>query len=221
MGYLSATGTPVVLECHLSTTERLIMSYNFASLFPAGVVSAVFNEEIEAQAKHGRISHAFSSAILASYGVTIPTTKAAFLAFRAQHVAYVAEGDYSKIAPSLWVKGHVKRTAIYNALDAIAAALTGVDKMADTADWGALFAPAPRKSKVVAGQAKIVPSVNDADTVAPDAMDETHAPIEVSTHFAEIIAGLQAGTVSMLDATALQTALTAYFRAIVPVTELA
>ena len=192
---------------------------NFASLFPAGIVREAFNLEIETQAKNGRISHAFTNAVSATYGVTIPTSKAAFLTFRTQHVAYVAEGDYSKIAPSLWVKGHVKRTGIYNALDAIAAALTGVDKMADSADWAALFAPAPRKSKVVAGQAKIVPSVLDADTIAPNAMDETHAPSEVSANVATIIAGLQAGTVSMLDATALQTALTAYFRAIVPVAE--
>ena len=194
---------------------------NFASLFPAGIVSEAFNLEIETQAKNGRISHAFTNAVSATYGVTIPATKSAFLAFRAQHVAYVAEGDYSKIAPSLWVKGHVKRTGIYNALDAIAAALTGVDKMADSADWAALFAPAPRKSKVVAGQAKIVPGVLDADTVAPDAMDETHDISEVSANVAVIVAGLQAGTVSMLDATALQTALTAYFRAIVPVAETA
>ena len=194
---------------------------NYASLFPAGIVSEAFNLEIETQAKNGRISHAFTNAVSATYGVTIPTTKAAFLAFRAQHVAYVAEGDYSKMAPSLWVKGHVKRTAIYNALDAIAAALTGVDKMADTADWASLFAPAPRKAKVVAGQSKVVPSVLDAGTVAPEAMDETHAPIEVSTHFAAIIAGLQAGTVSQTDATALQTALTAYFKAVMPVAETA
>lgn len=192
---------------------------NYASLFPAGIVSEAFNLEIETQAKNGRISHAFSNAISATYGVTIPTSKAAFLTFRAAHVKYVAEGDYSKIAPSLWVKGHVKRTAIYNALDAIAAALTGVDKMADSADWGTLFAPAPRKSKVVAGQAKIVPSVLDADTVASNAMDETHAPSEVSVHFAAIIASLQAGTVSQIDATALQTALTAYFKAVMPVAE--
>ena len=190
---------------------------NFASLFPAGIVSEAFNLEIETQAKNGRISHAFTNAVSATYGVAIPTSKAAFLTFRAQHVAYVAEGDYSKIAPSLWVKGHVKRAAIYNALDAIAAALTGVDKMADSADWASLFAPTPRKSKVVAGQAKIVPSVLDADTVAPNVMDETHDISEVSTNVAAIIAGLQAGTVSMLDATSLQTALTAYFRAIVPV----
>ena len=194
---------------------------NFASLFPAGVVSEAFNLEIETQAKNGRISHAFTNAVSATYGVTIPTTKAAFLVFRAAHVKYVADADYSKIAPSLWVKGHVKRTAIYNALDAIAAALTGVDKMADSADWGALFAPAPRKSKVVAGQAKIVPGVNDADTFAPEVDSETHAPIEVSANVAAIVAGLQAGTVSMLDATTLQTALTAYFRAIVPVAETA
>ena len=194
---------------------------NFASLFPAGIVSEAFNLEIETQAKNGRISHAFTNAVSATYGVTIPTTKAAFLAFRAQHVAYVAEGDYSKIAPSLWVKGHVKRTAIYNALDAIAAALTGVDRMADTADWASLFAPTPRKSKVVAGESKVVPSVLDADTVAPNVMDETHDISEVSTNVAAIIAGLQAGTVSMLDATALQTALTAYFKAVMPVAETA
>ena len=175
---------------------------NYASLFPAGIVSEAFNLEIETQAKNGRISHAFTNAVSATYGVTIPTTKAAFLAFRVQHVAYVAEGDYSKIAPSLWVKGHVKRTAIYNALDAIAAALTGVDKMADTADWASLFAPAPRKSKVVAGESKIIPSVNDADTVAPNVMDETHDISEVSANVATIIAGLQAGTVSQTDATA-------------------
>ena len=192
---------------------------NYASLFPAGIVSEAFNLEIETQAKNGRISHAFTNAVSATYGVTIPTTKAAFLAFRVQHVAYVAEGDYSKIAPSLWVKGHVKRTAIYNALDAIAAALTGVDKMADTADWASLFAPAPRKSKVVAGESKIIPSVNDADTVAPNVMDETHDISEVSANVATIIAGLQAGTVSQTDATALQTALTAYFKAIMPVAE--
>ena len=135
------------------------------------------------------------------------------MAFRAQHVAYVAEGDYSKIAPSLWVKGHVKRTAIYNALDAIAAALTGVDTMADSADWGALFAPAPRKSKVVAGQSKIVPSVNDADTVAPDMLDTTTDKDVVSAPVVAAIASLQAGTMSKVDAHALSQALAAYYKA--------
>ena len=93
--------------------------------------------------------------------------------------------------------------------------------MADSADWAALFAPAPRKAKVVAGQSKVVPSVNDADTVAPNVMDETHDISEVSANVAVIVAGLQAGTVSMLDATALQTALTAYFKASMPDVETA
>ena len=202
------------------------MTVDYSKAFTQRTRDGSFNEAIEKQAKSGRVPHTWVDAVSADYGVVVPVTKPAFLAYRAKHVkhAIAASQDSELVADTsnmLYVKGYKKRAALYEQLDSIAAMLTGVDKMADSADWAAFFAPAPRKSKVVLGQAKIVPSVNDADTVAPDANDETHAPSEVSANVAAIVAGLQAGTVSQADATALQTALTAYFKAVMPVAETA
>ena len=202
------------------------MTVDYSKAFTQRTRDGSFNEAIEKQAKSGRVPHTWVDAVSADYGVVVPVTKPAFLAYRAKHVkhAIAAAQDSELVADTsnmLYVKGYKKRAALYEQMDAIAAMLTGVDKMADSADWGALFAPAPRKAKIVAGESKIIPSVLDADTVAPNVMDETHDISEVSANVAVIVAGLQAGTVSMLDATALQTALTAYFKAVMPVAETA
>ena len=122
--------------------------YAYSQAFPSGTLALAFDGEIDRQAQAGRVAHVFIDAVKGAYGVEVPASKAKFLAFRAEHVKFAAltkeEQNKLDAKPALYVPGHVKRGQLFSCLDAIAAGLTSCERMADAADWPALFAPAPK-----------------------------------------------------------------------------
>lgn len=119
--------------------------FNYSKLLDSGSLSASFNEEVDRQTASGRVPHFFLEAVNAKYGFSIPEKKAEFLKFRANHVAYAGLSKEERAkqdeTPALWVKGHILRSDLFGAMDGIAAGLSKVDAMPDTADWLTLFAP--------------------------------------------------------------------------------
>ena len=122
------------------------MSFQFSKLFASATVGVGFDSHIAEQAERGRIAHVFVEAVKTDYSADVPVSKKEFLAFRARHVAYAsatAEARRLMAQPALWVKGHVKRAALFGALDAIAQGLTGTMPV-DSTDWVALFTPSKK-----------------------------------------------------------------------------
>ena len=119
--------------------------FNYSKLLDSGSLSASFNEEVDRQTAAGRVPHFFISAVNAKYGFAIPEKKSDFLKFRAAHVAYagLSKEERAKMddTPPCWVKGHILRSDLFGAMDGIAAGLSKVETMSDTADWLTLFAP--------------------------------------------------------------------------------
>lgn len=135
----------------------------YSSLFDNGTLSAVVDNDIDRQAQAGRVAIVFVEAMKAKYGVNVPPTKAKFLEFRNAHVKFASlpaeERAKQDEKPVLWVPGHLLRSKCYGAMDAIAAGLTACERMADSADWVALFAPAPKpKAAQVANPAVSLPA---------------------------------------------------------------
>lgn len=138
--------------------------FAYSSLFDNGTLSSVVDNDIDRLAQSGRISPIFTDAVKAKYGIEVPTTKAKFLAFRAEHVKFASlpAEERAKLddKPVLWVSGHLLRSRLYGAMDAITAGLTNCERMPDAADWLSLFAPAPKP------KAPTVPKVQ-APALAP------------------------------------------------------
>lgn len=136
--------------------------FNYSKLLDSGSLSASFNEEVDRQTAAGRVPHFFIMAVNAKYGFSIPEKKAEFLKFRANHVAYAGLSKEERAkqdeTPALWVKGHILRSDLFGAMDGIAAGLSKVDAMPDTADWLTLFAPV---------KAVKAPSAKHAETEKP------------------------------------------------------
>ena len=122
--------------------------FAYSQAFPSGTISGAFDAEIDRQAQAGRVAHVFTDAVKSAYGVEVPASKAKFLTFRTEHVKFagMAKEEQNRLdaKPALWIAGHVKRAQLFACLDAIAAGLTNCDRMADSADWAVLFAPAPK-----------------------------------------------------------------------------
>lgn len=128
--------------------------FAYSQAFPAGTLALAFDGEIDRQAQNGRVAAVFLDAVKSAYGVEVPASKAKFLTFRAEHVKFaaMAKEEQNKLdtKPALWIPGHVKRSMLFSCMDAIAAGLTACERMADAADWSALFAPAPKAPKAPA-----------------------------------------------------------------------
>lgn len=176
----------------------------YSSLFDNGTLSAVVDNDIDRQAQAGRVAIVFVEAMKAKYGVSVPATKSKFLEFRNAHVKFASlsaeERAKQDEKPVLWVPGHLLRSKCFGAMDAIAAGLTACERMADSADWVALFAPAPKpKAAAVPKTAPTLPapvatfpalgaSPKTAPTTAPavtvslaDAVDVIEAALKAGT----------------------------------------
>lgn len=144
--------------------------YAYSQAFPSGTISGAFDAEIDRQAQSGRVAHVFLDAVKSAYAVEVPASKAKFLAFRAEHVKFasMAKEEQNKLdtKPALWVPGHLKRGQLFSCLDAIAAGLTNCERMADSADWPALFAPAP-KVKASASASVAAPALPASSATFP------------------------------------------------------
>lgn len=131
--------------------------FAYSQAFPAGTLALAFDGEIDRQAQNGRVAAVFLDAVRSAYGVEVPASKAKFLTFRAEHVKFASmpKEEQNKVdgKPALWIPGHVKRSMLFSCMDAIAAGLTACERMADAADWSALFAPAPKAPKAAAAAA--------------------------------------------------------------------
>ena len=128
--------------------------FNYSKLLDSGSLSASFNEEVDRQTAAGRVPHFFITAVNAKYGFAIPEKKSDFLKFRATHVAYAGLSKEERAkqdeTPACWVKGYILRSDLFGAMDAVAAGLTKVESMPDTADWLTLFAPVKAAPKPAA-----------------------------------------------------------------------
>ena len=160
------------------------MSFQFSKLFASATVSVGFDAHISEQAMRGRVAHAFVQAVKTDYSADVPVSKKEFLAFRTRHVAYASatpEARSLMAQPTLWVKGHVKRAGLFEALDAIASGLTGATPV-DICDWQALFAPVK----------KCLPAAAAAPAAAP-AQAAAQAPITIEAAIATLQAAASAG----------------------------
>ena len=163
------------------------MSFQFSKLFASATVSVGFDAHISEQAMRGRVAHAFVQAVKTDYSADVPVSKKEFLAFRTRHVAYASatpEARSLMAQPTLWVKGHVKRAGLFEALDAIASGLTG-SMPVDTADWVALFAPVKKAAAPAPAQA--------AAPAAAPAQAAAQAPITIEAAIATLQAAASAG----------------------------
>lgn len=183
----------------------------YSSLFDNGTLSAVVDNEIDRQASSGRVALVFVEAMKTKYGVNVPATKSKFLEFRNAHVKFASlpaeERAKQDEKPVLWVPGHLLRSKCYGAMDAIAAGLTACERMADSADWVVLFAPAQKpKAATVPKTAPTLPvpvatfpalGASPKTSPAPATAPATAPAVQVSLADAidVIEAALKAGTV--------------------------
>lgn len=201
--------------------------FNYSKLLDSGSLSASFNEEVDRQTASGRVPHFFISAVNAKYGFTIPEKKAEFIKFRSAHVAYAGLSKEERAkqdeTPACWVKGHILRSDLFGAMDAIAAGLTKSESMPDTADWLTLFAPvkavkAPAAKPSVeparlGASTATFPSLGSAPKSSPATSGDVFTGLSLVDALETIEAALKAGTMPGDFALRLDRALKVYYTA--------
>lgn len=202
--------------------------FNYSKLLDSGSLSASFNEEVDRQTAAGRVPHFFLSAVNAKYGFAIPEKKAEFIKFRSAHVAYAGMSKEERAkqdeTPACWVKGHILRSDLFGAMDAIASGLTKVDTMSDTADWLTLFAPvkavkAPAAKPAAASveparlgaSTATFPALGAAPKSTPATSGDVFTGLSLADALETIEAALKAGTMPGDFALRLDRALKGYY----------
>ena len=167
----------------------------------------------------------------------LTTEEAEFIKFRATHVAYagLSKEERAKMdeTPPCWVKGHILRSDLFGAMDGIAAGLSKVDAMPDTADWLALFAPvkavkAPSAKHAETEKPRLSPSTatfpalgsapKSAPATAPATSGDVFTGLSLVDALETIEAALKAGTMPGDFALRLDRALKGYYTAVAPAT---